>query len=81
MAAHPLLMETATPTAQSKKERYKPMVPKFSTTKVRFPYLTCAPNDADLARAGQRSSPSPTSKARSCTCHPRSRIDRRHSLL
>lgn len=35
MAAHPLLMETATPAAQSKKERYKPMVPKFSTTKVR----------------------------------------------
>lgn len=35
MAAHPLLMDTSVPQAQTKKERYKPMVPKFSTTKVR----------------------------------------------
>ncbi|KAL8280825.1 hypothetical protein RQP46_006829 [Phenoliferia psychrophenolica] len=33
MAAHPLLMDTSVPAAQTKKERYKPMVPKFSTTK------------------------------------------------
>ncbi|GAA5907707.1 hypothetical protein JCM5296_007447 [Sporobolomyces johnsonii] len=33
MAAHPLLMDTAAPTAQSKKDRYKPMAPKFSTVK------------------------------------------------
>lgn len=37
MAAHPLLMDNATPTVQTKKDRYRPMVPKFSTTKV------CAP--------------------------------------
>lgn len=34
MAAHPLLMDTSVPVAQTKKERYKPMVPKFSTAKV-----------------------------------------------
>ncbi|GAA5837857.1 hypothetical protein JCM11251_004679 [Rhodosporidiobolus azoricus] len=33
MAAHPLLMDTSAPSAQSKKDRYKPMAPKFSTTK------------------------------------------------
>ncbi|GAA6032393.1 hypothetical protein JCM8097_008152 [Rhodosporidiobolus ruineniae] len=33
MAAHPLLLDTAAPSAQSKKDRYKPMAPKFSTTK------------------------------------------------
>lgn len=33
MAAHPLLMDNSAPVAQTKKERYRPMVPKFSTTK------------------------------------------------
>ncbi|GJN91026.1 hypothetical protein Rhopal_004040-T1 [Rhodotorula paludigena] len=34
MAAHPLLMDTGSaPAATSKKDRYKPMAPKFSTTK------------------------------------------------
>ncbi|KAK4698733.1 hypothetical protein P7C70_g7536, partial [Phenoliferia sp. Uapishka_3] len=33
MAAHPLLMDNSVPVAQTKKERYKPMVPKFSTAK------------------------------------------------
>ncbi|KAK4054206.1 U4/U5/U6 small nuclear ribonucleoprotein prp3 [Microbotryomycetes sp. JL201] len=32
-AAHPLLMDNAMPAAQSKKDRYKPMAPKFSTAK------------------------------------------------
>ncbi|KAH8830142.1 small nuclear ribonucleoprotein hPrp3 [Flagelloscypha sp. PMI_526] len=34
MAAHPLLLDTtSTPREQSKKDRYKPMLPKFSTVK------------------------------------------------
>lgn len=36
MAAHPLLLDTAAPTPQSKKDRYKPMQPKFASIKVRF---------------------------------------------
>ena len=34
MAAHPLLMDNSAPAVQTKKDRYRPMVPKFSTTKV-----------------------------------------------
>lgn len=35
MAAHPLLLDSASPASkeQSKKDRYKPMLPKFSTVK------------------------------------------------
>lgn len=36
MAAHPLLMDNSVPTAQTKKEKYRPMTPMFSTTKVRI---------------------------------------------
>ena len=39
MAAHPLLMQASGPTPeQTKKERYRPMLPKFSTAKVRLAY-------------------------------------------
>lgn len=34
MAAHPLLLDTSTPAPQSKKDRYKPMQPKFASIKV-----------------------------------------------
>ena len=34
MAAHPLLLDTSTPMPQSKKDRYKPMQPKFASIKV-----------------------------------------------
>ena len=34
MAAHPLLLDTSSPAPQSKKDRYKPMVPKFASIKV-----------------------------------------------
>jgi U4/U6 small nuclear ribonucleoprotein PRP3 len=34
MAAHPLLLETTPVAAQSKKDRYKPMQPKFASIKV-----------------------------------------------
>lgn len=33
MAAHPLLLDTAAPAPQSKKDRYKPMQPKFASIK------------------------------------------------
>lgn len=33
MAAHPLLLDTSTPAPQSKKDRYKPMQPKFASIK------------------------------------------------
>ncbi|TDL18683.1 PRP3-domain-containing protein [Rickenella mellea] len=33
MAAHPLLLDTSTPAPQSKKDRYKPMQPKFASVK------------------------------------------------
>ncbi|GJJ10551.1 hypothetical protein Clacol_004778 [Clathrus columnatus] len=33
MAAHPLLLDTTSPAPQSKKERYKPMQPKFASIK------------------------------------------------
>ncbi|KAF8582545.1 PRP3-domain-containing protein [Ramaria rubella] len=33
MAAHPLLLDMAAPTPQSKKDRYKPMQPKFASIK------------------------------------------------
>jgi len=50
MAAHPLLMDLNTPAAeQSKKDRYKPMAPKFSTVKVRdFLFLSRAISLASL---------------------------------
>lgn len=35
MAAHPLLLETTLAAPQSKKDRYKPMQPKFASIKVR----------------------------------------------
>ncbi|GAA5929131.1 U4/U6-U5 snRNP complex subunit PRP3 [Sporobolomyces koalae] len=47
MAAHPLLMDLSTPTGeQSKKDRYKPMAPKFSTVKAnaRLPTRTSTPS-------------------------------------
>ncbi|BGP55964.1 U4/U5/U6 small nuclear ribonucleoprotein prp3 [Rhodotorula sphaerocarpa] len=49
MAAHPLLMDLGTPTAPtetSKKDRYKPMAPKFSTARanVRQPAPTSRPS-------------------------------------
>ena len=34
MAAHPLLLDTSVPAPQSKKDRYKPMQPKFASIKV-----------------------------------------------
>lgn len=34
MAAHPLLLDTTPSAPQSKKDRYKPMQPKFATIKV-----------------------------------------------
>ena len=34
MAAHPLLLDTSIPAPQSKKDRYKPMQPKFASIKV-----------------------------------------------
>ncbi|GAA6052204.1 hypothetical protein JCM3770_000795 [Rhodotorula araucariae] len=47
MAAHPLLMDTSTPTvATSKKDRYKPMAPKFSTTKANARMPVAAPRPA-----------------------------------
>ncbi|KAF7979287.1 hypothetical protein HWV62_42990 [Athelia sp. TMB] len=33
MSAHPLLLDTSTPAPQSKKDRYKPMQPKFASIK------------------------------------------------
>ncbi|GAA5910380.1 U4/U6-U5 snRNP complex subunit PRP3 [Sporobolomyces salmoneus] len=47
MAAHPLLMDLKTPAAeQSKKDRYKPMAPKFSTVKAnaRLPARSSTPS-------------------------------------
>lgn len=35
MAAHPLLLDNTVPAPQSKKDRYKPMQPKFASIKVR----------------------------------------------
>ncbi len=34
MAAHPLLLDNTIPAPQSKKDRYKPMQPKFASIKV-----------------------------------------------
>jgi U4/U6 small nuclear ribonucleoprotein PRP3 len=39
MTAHPLLLDTATPAPQSKKDRYKPMQPKFASIKVSPPFF------------------------------------------
>lgn len=40
MAAHPLLLDTApTNVVPSKKDKYKPMQPKFASIKVRFLFL------------------------------------------
>ena len=36
MAAHPLLLETTPAAPQSKKDRYKPMQPKFASIKARM---------------------------------------------
>ena len=33
MAAHPLLLDNTAPAPQSKKDRYKPMQPKFASIK------------------------------------------------
>lgn len=84
MAAHPLLMDTSVPVAQTKKERYKPMVPKFSTTKVRTPPSTLLGLLADgpSSVAGQRPSSSPSSETpRGRSLRPRARLAREHALL
>lgn len=39
MAAHPLLLDTTPSAPQSKKDRYKPMQPKFASIKVRISQL------------------------------------------
>ena len=36
MAAHPLLLDNTPAAPQSKKDRYKPMQPKFASIKVNF---------------------------------------------
>lgn len=36
MAAHPLLLDTTPAAPQSKKDKYKPMQPKFASIKVRL---------------------------------------------
>ncbi|KAF9652310.1 PRP3-domain-containing protein [Thelephora ganbajun] len=56
MAAHPLLLDTSTPAPQSKKDRYKPMQPKFASIKANTrnaptppPVPTVAPISTDTA--------------------------------
>ncbi len=49
MAAHPLLLDTSTPAPQSKKDRYKPMQPKFASIRANarnVPTLPPAPPPA-----------------------------------
>lgn len=41
MTAHPLLLDTAPAAPQSKKDRYKPMQPKFASIKVSFLLCGC----------------------------------------
>jgi U4/U6 small nuclear ribonucleoprotein PRP3 len=43
MAAHPLLLDTTPALPQSKKDRYKPMQPKFASIKVSVGDLTFMP--------------------------------------
>ncbi|GAA5978880.1 hypothetical protein JCM5350_004855 [Sporobolomyces pararoseus] len=55
MAAHPLLMDLSTPTGeQSKKDRYKPMAPKFSTVKAnaRLPARSSTPSGPSTSDIG-----------------------------
>jgi U4/U6 small nuclear ribonucleoprotein PRP3 len=42
MAAHPLLLDTTPAAPQSKKDRYKPMQPKFASIKVCLNVVCCA---------------------------------------
>src|ERR1700676_3368297 len=55
MTAHPLLLDTTAPAPQSKKDRYKPMQPKFASIKVRRPfYRDSVPRFSLLILVGQR---------------------------
>lgn len=59
MAAHPLLLDTAAPTPQSKKDRYKPMQPKFASIKVRFLYQFIVLYLNQSLQANVRNAPTP----------------------
>jgi U4/U6 small nuclear ribonucleoprotein PRP3 len=60
MAAHPLLLDH-TPTApQSKKDRYKPMQPKFASIKVCLFILLITANQLSYSQANVRNVPTPT---------------------
>ncbi|GAA5857738.1 hypothetical protein JCM8547_005965 [Rhodosporidiobolus lusitaniae] len=57
MAAHPLLMDTSAPSAQSKKDRYRPMAPKFSTTKANARMPAPAPRPATPVASTSEATP------------------------
>jgi len=58
MTAHPLLLDTAPAAPQSKKDRYKPMQPKFASIKVRMnpSYMSLK---LTLFKANIRNAPTP----------------------
>ncbi|GAA5893395.1 hypothetical protein JCM6882_008022 [Rhodosporidiobolus microsporus] len=68
MAAHPLLLDRSAPSEQSKKDRYKPMAPKFSTTKAnaRMP----APSPRPSTPVASTSDPTPDSLKESAFYDP-----------
>lgn len=59
MTAHPLLLDQTPVAPQSKKDRYKPMQPKFASIKVLCTLLICFHSDS-FNQANARNMPTPT---------------------
>jgi len=59
MAAHPLLLDTSIPAPQSKKDRYKPMQPKFASIKVSRCCARSWLNFDRYPKANTRNAPTP----------------------
>lgn len=57
MAAHPLLLDTASPAPQSKKDRYKPMQPKFASIKANTRNAPTPPPSAPMVPIEVKANP------------------------
>jgi len=57
MAAHPLLLDTSTPAPQSKKDRYKPMQPKFASIKANARNVPTPPPMAPIVPIEAKANP------------------------
>ncbi|KAF8508263.1 pre-mRNA processing factor 3-domain-containing protein [Hysterangium stoloniferum] len=67
MAAHPLLLDTTAPAPQSKKDRYKPMQPKFASIKANVRNAPTPPPAAPIIPIEAKANPYSNAAASSST--------------